>query len=422
MLSGFKVSRLVFGNVVLKRMISMRLKSALELHEPCAPRPDSYPKWSSSPSELFTELRDGKYCRDAVNEGLADFIPITISELPLLYRLKHVNFKYALIMVSPPDKHGFCTLGSAVGSARSAIQNAEKIIAQVNPQTPITYGDSTIHISQIDYLVQGSEPLFEVPPPQATATEQKIAAIIAEQLIDDGATIQLGFGNIPPTVASNLRSHKDLGVHAETIFDGIVDLVNLGVVTNKFKPVRPGRIVASYAIGTKRIYDFINENPLVGLYDIAWTNSTETIARNPKVTSVNTCMEMDLTGQSVGDGIGGHLYSGVGGQLDFTRGASLSSDGLGRPIITMCSLNSDGNSSIVPTLSRGSTVVATRAHVHYVVTEYGIANLFGKTLRQRAYALIQIAHPKFRWVIGVHSILRKGLCRQKFRQCITCSA
>uniref|UniRef100_A0A5K3EJW3 Acetyl-CoA hydrolase n=1 Tax=Mesocestoides corti TaxID=53468 RepID=A0A5K3EJW3_MESCO len=326
MLSGFKVSRLVFGNVVLKRMISMRLKSALELHEPCAPRPDSYPKWSSSPSELFTELRD----------------------------------------------------------------------AQVNPQTPITYGDSTIHISQIDYLVQGSEPLFEVPPPQATATEQKIAAIIAEQLIDDGATIQLGFGNIPPTVASNLRSHKDLGVHAETIFDGIVDLVNLGVVTNKFKPVRPGRIVASYAIGTKRIYDFINENPLVGLYDIAWTNSTETIARNPKVTSVNTCMEMDLTGQSVGDGIGGHLYSGVGGQLDFTRGASLSSDGLGRPIITMCSLNSDGNSSIVPTLSRGSTVVATRAHVHYVVTEYGIANLFGKTLRQRAYALIQIAHPKFR--------------------------
>ena len=223
-------------------------------------------------------IRLGKYCRNAINEGLADYIPIALSDLPLFYRNKLVPFKYALIMVSPPDKHGFCSLGSAVGSARSAIINAEKIVgtqmffsrplifflAQVNSQVPITYGDSTIHISQIDYLVHGSDPIFEVPSPRPTATDQAIAEIIANELIENGATIQLGFGSIPHEVTSHLHSHKDLGVHAENIFDGIVDLVNLGVITNKYKQVRQGRIVASYAIGTKLLYDFINENPLVG--------------------------------------------------------------------------------------------------------------------------------------------------------------
>ncbi|KAM7535343.1 hypothetical protein Aperf_G00000090060 [Anoplocephala perfoliata] len=444
-------------DVRIVRCFSLSKKSLVGIHEPSAPKPDRYPKWTSSPGEIFGELQDGqniflqgaaamprmlrdmllshvlenklrnlklfqfyplgpipyiaeeyrgrirmstaygsKYCRDAINAGLADYIPIALSDLPLFYRSKLIPFKYALLMVSPPDRHGFCTLGTAVGSARSAIKCSEKIVAQVNPQAPITYGDSAIHISQIDYLVQGSEEIFEIPSPVPSQTDRKIAALIASELIEDGATIQLGFGIIPHEVTSHLRGHKDLGIHAENIFDGIVDLVNLGVITNKYKQVRKGRIVASYALGTKRLYDFINENPLVALHDIAWTNSTDRIARNPKVTSVNTCLEMDLSGQSVGDGIAGRLYTGVGGQLDFTRGASLSSDGNGRPIITMSSMTSNGSSAIVPTLTRGSTVVATRAHVHYVVTEYGIAYLFGKTLRQRAHALIQIAHPDFR--------------------------
>uniref|UniRef100_A0A183SP64 Acetyl-CoA hydrolase n=1 Tax=Schistocephalus solidus TaxID=70667 RepID=A0A183SP64_SCHSO len=428
-------------------------KVHLNLQEPIAPVPGKYPVWSSHPSELFADLKDGivgasasptlltnalyeyvmekklknirvyqhlplgdlaylrddarghfklstsyssKNCRDAVNDGRADFIPIQMSELPLLYRNKHVEIEYALVMLSPPDKHGFCTLGSAIGSARSAIQNAKRIIGQINPLAPVTYGDSTVHISRLDFLFHGHQPLSEMPIPSANETEQKIAAIIADNLVDDGATIQLGFGRIPYEVTYRLRSHKDLGVHAEIIADGIIDLVNLGVITNRLKPVQRGRIVTSYCIGTQRVFDFVNENPQVSLNDIAWVNSTEIIAQNPKVTTVNTCFEMDLTGQSVADGIGETIYTGVGGQLDFTRAASVSEDGQGRPIITMCSKNSSGESSIVPVLRQGSAVVATRAHVHYVVTEYGIAYLFGKSLRQRAHALIQIAHPDFR--------------------------
>ncbi|VDN13931.1 unnamed protein product [Dibothriocephalus latus] len=342
------------------------------LQEPIAPIPGKYPVWSSTPSELFSELKDdsivfiqgasasptlltnalhdyvlekklkniriyqhlplgdlaylrddskghfklsttysSKNCRDAVNDGRADFIPIQISELPLLYRKQHVEIDYALVMLSPPDKHGFCTLGSAIGSARSAVQNAKRIIGQINPLAPVTYGDSTVHISRLDYLFHGHQRLSEMPIPNANETEQKIAAIIAENLVDDGATIQLGFGRIPYEVTYRLRSHKDLGVHAEIIADGIIDLVNLGVITNRFKPVQRGRIVTSYCIGTQRVFDFVNENPQVSLHDIAWVNATEVIARNPKVTTVNTCFEMDLTGQSAADGIGEFIFSGM---------------------------------------------------------------------------------------------------------------
>ncbi|KAH9284073.1 4-hydroxybutyrate coenzyme A transferase [Echinococcus granulosus] len=378
-----KTSSSWLGNLNYRRLFSLTLRYFTNTHEPSAPKPDHYPKWATSASEIFAELEDGQnifmqgsvstpaaletmllshvldkklrnlklfqfyplgptpyfaeefrgrirmstaygsiYCRDAINEGLADYIPIALSDLPLFYRNKLVFFKYALIMVSPPDIHGFCTLGATVGSARSAIKSAEKIVAQVNPQVPVTYGDSAIHVSQIDFLVPCSEPIFEVPSPPPSSIDQTIASNIASELIEDGATIQLGFGSIPHEVTSHLRDHKDLGIHAENIFDGIVDLVELGVITNKHKQVRQGRIAASYAIGTKRVYDFIDQNPLVALYEIAWTNSIERIARNPKVSSVNTCLEMDLSGQSVGDSIAGNVYTvaTVGETIDVPAG------------------------------------------------------------------------------------------------------
>ncbi|VUZ44529.1 unnamed protein product [Hymenolepis diminuta] len=344
---------------------------------------------------LTTPLAN-KYCREAVNDGRADFIPISVSEMPLLYRQKHVELDYALISVTPPDKHGFCSLGTFVGTTRSAVQNAKKIVAQVNPMQPVTYGDSTIHISNIDYLVNGPQQLVEHSWKTISPAEQKIANIIAENLIDNGATLQLSPSNISQQLTLQLRGHKDLGLHTECFGDGEVDLVHLGIINNLYKTILRGRIVASYVIGSKKTFNFINENPLVALYDIAWVNSPELIARNPKVTAISHAFEMDLSGQSSSDGYNGHIFTGVGGVIDFLRAASIASDGEGKPIIAMTSLNAEGKSAIVPFLSRGTSVVATRAHVHYVVTEYGIAYLFGKNLRQRAHALIQIAHPDYR--------------------------
>ncbi|EUB59502.1 4-hydroxybutyrate coenzyme A transferase [Echinococcus granulosus] len=427
------------------------------LQEPNAPIPGRHPIWSETSSEIFKDLKSGdsifvhgasgtpgvllsflyqhvkstdlknlnvlsllpmaplgsliddirdklrlttplanKYCREAVNDGRADFIPISVSEMPLLYRQKHVNLDYALISVTPPDKHGFCSLGTFVGTARSAIQSAKRIIAQVNPMQPVTYGDSTIHVSKIDYLVNGPQQLLETSWKAISPMERKVANIIADNLVDDGATLQLSPSNISQQLTTQLRSHKDLGIHTECFGDGEIDLVHLGVINNRLKAIHRGRIVASYVIGTKKTFNFINENPLVALYDIAWVNAPELIALNPKVTAINHAFEMDLSGQSSSDGYDGQIYTGVGGVIDFLRGASIASDGAGKPVIAMTSLNDEGKSTIVPFLSRGTTVVATRAHVHYVVTEYGIAYLFGKNLRQRAHALIQIAHPDFR--------------------------
>ncbi|KAL5971069.1 4-hydroxybutyrate coenzyme A transferase [Taenia solium] len=337
-------------------------------------------------SSLIDDVRDklrlttalaNKYCREAVNDGRADFIPISSSEMPLLYRHKHVNLDYALISVTPPDKHGFCSLGTFVGTARSAVQSAKTIVAQVNPMQPVTYGDSTIHVSKIDYLVNGPQQLLETSWKTISPMERKVANIIADNLVDNGATLQLSPSKISQQLTTQLRGHKDLGIHTECFGDGEIDLVHLGVVNNRFKAVCRGRIVAT-------------------LYDIAWVNAPELIALNPKVTAINHAFEMDLSGQSSSDGYDGRIYTGVGGVIDFLRGASTASDGAGKPVIAMTSLNDEGKSTIVPFLSRGTSVVATRAHVHYVVTEYGIAYLFGKNLRQRAHALIQIAHPDFR--------------------------
>lgn len=334
--------------------------------------------------------------REAVNDGRGDFIPIFLSDVPLLFRRKILNIDVALIQVSPPDEHGFCTLGPSVDAARAAIQNAKCIIAQVNKYMPRTFGDGAVHISHMDAMVEGDVPLPEPKKADPSPIDQKIGKIIADELVDDGATLQMGIGSIPDNVLSHLSSRRDLGVHSELVSDGIIDLVHCGAITNVHKTVNSGRIVAGFAFGSRRLYDLIHDNPFILLCDISFVNNVAIIAQNPKVTAINSCLEVDLTGQVVSDSIGTKMYSGVGGQMDFLRGAARSMDGLGKAILAMPSTTAKGESKIVPFLKQGAGVVTTRAHVHYIVTEYGVAYLFGKSLRQRAYELIRIAHPDHR--------------------------
>lgn len=338
----------------------------------------------------------GANCREPVNAGRADFTPIFLSEIPLLFRRRVINLDVAIIQVSPPDNHGFCTLGPSVDCTRAAIQNAKHIIAQVNPNMPRTFGDGVVHMSHLDAMIHVNEELGQVKDHKADAVEDMIGKYIAEGLVQDGATLQMGIGSIPDAVLSKLRDHRDLGVHSEMFSDGIIDLVECGAITNGRKAVRTGKIVGGFAFGSKRLYTWMNNNQLVEMCDIAFVNNTAVISQNPKVTAINSCIEVDLTGQVVSDSIGTRMYSGVGGQVDFVRGAALGSDGLGKPILAMPSLTSRGESKITPFIKAGGGVVTTRAHAHYIVTEFGIAYLFGKNLRQRAYELIRVAHPSHR--------------------------
>ncbi|KAM7535690.1 hypothetical protein Aperf_G00000104294 [Anoplocephala perfoliata] len=338
----------------------------------------------------------GSNCRQAINEGRADFTPIFLSEIPLLFRRKLIELDLAIISITPPDKHGFCSLGPSVDVTRAAIQNAKFIVGQVNPHMPLTRGDANIHVSNIGMLMHGPQPLHELKPRPINEAEQQIGKYIAEELVPDGATMQMGIGSIPDAVLSQLTNHHDLGVHTEMFSDRLVDLVELGVVTNSLKKMRPGKVVTSFVIGTKKCFDFLDNNPFVDMCDIAWVNSPVVIAQNPRPMAINSCIEVDLTGQVVSDSIGTRIYSGVGGQVDFIRGAAIAADGEGKPIIALPSVTAKGESKIVPYLKPGGGIVTTRAHVHYIVTEYGIAYLFGKNLRQRAYALINIAHPDHR--------------------------
>lgn len=335
----------------------------------------------------------GANVRGAVGDGRADYIPVFLSEIPALFRSGVLPIDVALIHVSPPDKHGFCSLGVSVDIARAAVDCAKHVIAQVNPQMPRTHGDALVHIDRIDYFVETDEPLPHVPPPELTAAEREIGRFIAE-LVDDGATLQMGIGAIPNAVLAALGSHKDLGIHTEMFSDGLIDLVEKGIVNGKRKVKHPGKIVAGFVMGTRRVYDFVDDNPQVLMLDIGYVNDTSVIRRNPGVTAINSAIEVDLTGQVCADSIGTRLYSGVGGQMDFIRGASLSEGG--KPIIAMLSTTSRRESKIVATLKPGAGVVTTRAHVHYIVTEYGVANLYGKNLRQRARELVRIAHPDHR--------------------------
>ncbi|WP_138430963.1 acetyl-CoA hydrolase/transferase family protein [Fodinibius saliphilus] len=335
----------------------------------------------------------GSNVRKAVNEGSADYLPIFLSEVPGLFRKNIMHIDMALVQVSPPDQHGYCSLGVSVDATRAALQEADKAIALVNPNMPRTHGDGIFHASRFNALVETNEPLHELNIPEPNEVEKKIGKHCAE-LVEDGATLQMGIGAIPNAVLQSLGNHKDLGIHTEMFSDGVIDLVEKGVITNKKKAKHPEKIVAGFVMGSRRLYDFVDDNPMIAMLDIAYVNDTAVIRRNPKVTAINSAVEVDLTGQVCADSIGTYHYSGVGGQMDFIRGASLSEGG--KPIIALPSTTGKGESKIVPHLKQGAGVVTTRAHVHYVVTEYGVANLYGKNLRERAKAMIEIANPDHR--------------------------
>ncbi|NCP15799.1 acetyl-CoA hydrolase/transferase family protein [bacterium] len=337
--------------------------------------------------------------RKAVHEGRVDFTPVLLSEFPLLFKNGFLPVDVAMIHVSPPDEHGFCSLGVEVGLTKSPAESANIIIAEVNEQMPRTLGDSFIHVSRLNYIVPVNYPIPELPMGDEGPSDviEKIAGFIAE-LIPDGATMQMGIGAIPDAVLKYLYSKKDLGVHSELFSDGVIDLVDAGVLTNARKSLHPGKIVAGFILGTKRLYDWVDDNAMIEFHRTEYVNDPFVIAQNERMVAINSAIEVDLTGQVCADSIGPKLYSGVGGQLDFIYGASRSKGGV--PIIALPSSTTlrDGTpiSRIAAMLKQGAGVVTSRNHVRYIITEYGVADLYGKSIRQRANALIKVAHPDFR--------------------------
>jgi acyl-CoA hydrolase len=329
--------------------------------------------------------------RDDVNKGTADYVPVFLSEIPELFKHNILPIDVALVQVSPPDEHGYCSLGMSVDVARSAVNTAKYVIAAVNPNVPRTHGDGLMHASRFHAFVQSNTPLYEGGyADKIGPVEMKIGENIAS-LIEDGSTLQMGIGSIPDAVLRLLTNHKNLGIHTEMCSDGIIDLIEKDVVNNKLKKIHPNKTVTAFAVGTRRLYDYVDDNPAFQFLDIDYVNNPQVIARNPKMIAINSAIEIDITGQVCADSIGTYQYSGVGGQMDFMRGAAESEGG--KPIIALASRTLKGIPRIVPVLKSGAGVVTTRAHVRYVVTEYGLAYLFGKNLRQRAKALINIAHP-----------------------------
>ncbi|MBI4552031.1 MAG: acetyl-CoA hydrolase/transferase family protein [Candidatus Latescibacteria bacterium] len=336
----------------------------------------------------------GENVRSAVNEGRADFIPIFLSEIPRLFTDGSLPIDVAMIQVSPPDEHGFCSFGVSVDCTKPAAESARIVIAHVNPQMPRTLGDSFIHVSKLDAVVESDEPLPELPRSPISDVQRRIGQHVAA-LIEDGSTLQMGIGGIPDAVLSNLTEKRDLGVHTEMFSDGIVDLIEAGVITNERKTLHPGKVVSSFLLGSRVLYQFTDNNPIIELHPSHYTNDPFIIAQNERMVAINSAIEVDLTGQVCADSIGPRFYSGIGGQLDFIRGAARSKGG--KPIIALPSTAKNGQASrLVPFLTPGAGVVTTRGDVHYVVTEYGTAFLHGKSIRQRARALIDIAHPDFR--------------------------
>jgi len=345
-------------------------------------------------SFFFNSLFVSANTRAVANSPFGDYVPIFLSQIPQLFKKNILPLDVAIIQVSPPDKHGYCTLGTSVDIARAAVDTAKFIIAQVNPRMPRTNGDGFISTKKINVMVWDESELPEVD--YSTNTSPIIATIGSNiaSLIEDGATLQMGIGNIPDQVLKNLIHHKNLGIHTEMLSDGVIPLLESGVINNSRKKLNVGKTVTSFMAGTRKLYDFVDDNPQIRVMDIAYVNDTSIIRQNPKVIAINSAIEIDLTGQVCADSIGTFQYSGIGGQMDFMRGASLSEDG--KPIIALPSTTSKGLSRITAFLKEGAGVVTTRGHVHWVVTEYGIVNLFGKNLRQRARLLIDIAHPGYR--------------------------
>jgi acyl-CoA hydrolase len=343
---------------------------------------------------LSVSLFTGAPARQAIHEGRADYVPIFLSDIPTLFTSKRVPLDVALVQLSPPDKHGYCTLGTSVDTALAAVKSARFVVGEINDRMPRTHGNTLVPVTSLHAFLHTARPIYEHELKAPTPVEDAIGAHIAS-LVPNRATLQMGIGAIPEAALRRLFDKHDLGVHTEMFSDGIVDLVAAGVVTNRFKRVHPGRIATSFVNGSQRLYHFVDDNPFVEFYPCDHTNDTSVIRKNDNVVAINSALEVDLTGQVVADSIGAKIYSGIGGQMDFIRGAALSPGGL--PIIALPATASGGRvSRITSAIKPGAGVVTTRGHVHWVVTEYGAVDLFGKTLRERADALIGIAHPDFR--------------------------
>jgi len=338
----------------------------------------------------------GKNIRHTLQAGNGSYTPVFLSELPLLFKRGIIKLDVAFIHVSMPDKHGYCSLGVSVEATLAAIDNATYVVAQVNKQMPRTHGAGIIHVTEIDIFVDCDEPLPEHHIPILSEVEHKIGDYVAS-LIEDRSTLQMGVGNIPNAVLSRLTNHKDLGLHTEMFSDGVIDLILKDVINGNYKGVNRGRALTTFLLGSKRLYDYVDDNPYVEMRESDYVNDISIIKLNPKMVAINSAIEVDVTGQVCADSIGTKMYSGVGGQMDFIRGASLSEGG--KAIIALPSVTKKGLSRIVPSLKPGAGVVTTRAHVHYIITEYGIANLYGKTINERVKALVNIAHPDHREAI-----------------------
>lgn len=375
---------------MVDRADTLRNVEVIHLHID-GPAPHTNPEYEKSfrINNLFT----GPNARNVIPSGNGSFVPIFLSEVPILFRRGVIKLDVAMVHVSPPDRHGYCSLGTSVDATRAAVQSAAHVIALVNPQMPRTHGDGLIHIGDFDEFVEIDRPVHAHPSKEPSEIEMTIGRNIAE-LVEDGSTLQMGIGAIPDAALRQMHGHKDLGIHTEMFSDGVVDLFESGAITNKYKKSHPGKIISGFVMGSQRLYDFIDDNPLVNMLDIGWVNDVAVIRRNPKVTAINSAIEVDITGQVCADSIGNRIYSGVGGQMDFMRGAMLSEGG--KPIIALPSVTSKGVSRITPMLKPAAGVVTTRAHVNYIITEYGVASLFGKNIHQRMRALIGIAHPDHR--------------------------
>ena len=332
----------------------------------------------------------GQNVRHTLAAGNGSYTPVFLSELPLLFRKNILPLDVVFIHVSPPDIHGYCSLGVSVEATLAAIENAKIVIAQVNAQMPRTFGDGIIHISEINYLVEVNIPIFVQEMGEISPLEDKIGTFIAS-LIEDESTLQLGIGSIPNAVLAKLTHHKNLGLHTEMFSDGVIDLIENNVINCNFKSISRGRALATFLIGSQRLYDFVNDNPFIEMRESSFVNDTAIIRKNSKMVAINSAIEVDITGQVCADSIGARMFSGVGGQMDFIRGATLSNGG--KAIIALPSITKKGESRIVPFLKQGAGVVSTRSHVQYIITEYGIADLYGKTLKQRANEMVKIAHP-----------------------------
>lgn len=368
----------------------------------------AYTRPEMAPHFTHNALFVGGATRQAVNEARADYTPCFFTEVPRLFKEGYLPVDVALVQLSRPDEHGYCSFGLSCDYTKPAAECAKLVIAEVNAQMPRTLGDSFIHISELDAIVETDYPIVELPPPQIGEVERAIGENCAK-LVKDGSTLQLGIGAIPDAVLLFLKDKKNLGIHSEMFSDGVVELVEAGVINNSQKTLHPGKMVATFLMGTKRLYDFVDNNPSVALYPVDYVNNPTVIMENHRMVSINSCIQVDMMGQVVSDSIGLRQFSGVGGQVDYVRGVSLAPEGIS--IIAMPSTASKGTvSRIVPQIDPGSAVTTSRNDVHYIVTEYGIAELRGKTLKERGRALIAVAHPDFRPLLIQEWEVRFGCC------------